>query len=894
MSPKNLTPEPYLVSGRWDIVGLSGVVGAHAALLHTGEVLFFTRPEQPSHRVINEKINGLPGDRQRGSNERDVTVSTVIETFGPNAYTPAPVHAAYNPFCAGHTFLPDGRLFVAGGDKKDCDKHGYSSYAGVPLDTGNGLKRLQTFTPGGAGGGWNHVGNMSDGRWYPTCTLLPDGRVFIVSGSLDDMQNYNNQNPTCEYYPNKGAVTQYLHFLTEAWPYHSYPFVFSLPSGDLFVFVKDSAYFLSQQTNAFGKEYWHVEDGPKLPKREQSVFPFTDCPSKHYPNNATAVLLPLLPEKEYSAAVLLLGGAGANIYTHFSGVMVPDVNTHTHHVDAVRDAYYLNVDEPYGNSKWEPIASMNLPRVMPDAVLLPDGTVLVVNGAKKGFAGGDPATGPVLAEFATLEAELFNPDRNTWELMGKAHCPRLYHSTALLLPDATVLVAGSDHQANADRPVKVEGSNRNTTIAQGYEYSLEVFSPPYLFRGIPQPEISVSQQECKVLYGQKFRVTVSNFRTMKSEERGYFKAAFLRPGSVTHNNNMSQRHVGLRIFWDTPVNENELQLEAPPTPNIAPPGYYMLFVVYKGVPSKAVMVQLLPEPTLEAATSGLSSGALSTNSYSPKDMSLWLRSDRGIGFSDSDSAITSWSDLSGQNNHVYWRPNSKRNPNDPIPLDRRPRLLLNCVNGHPAVEFFLLDVAGTQWGGRLESAESFLPGSTKPYTMFLVTHPWPSGNLGPERRGTPGLISWGDSANSFFSLSLGPSQRSGSPPSVEGFDNHLAKEQGKLALVMSWGANQLTNDTKHLVSFPKTVLLEASFAGGMWQIKVNGKTVAGPQPVDKPSETGKGPLVIGVNPVAGQEHLSYGDFFSGYMTEVLVYDRTCDEEERLSIQSYLRSRYALW
>ena len=85
---------------------------------------------------------------------------------------------------------------------------------------------------------------------------------------------------------------------------------------------------------------------------------------------------------------------------------------------------------------------MSQPRVMPDSVLLPTGKVLVMNGSSTGKA--DAGANPVYA------VELYDPDGDTWTSMASMAVPRLYHSTALLLPDGRVMTAGSDSAWNPD------------------------------------------------------------------------------------------------------------------------------------------------------------------------------------------------------------------------------------------------------------------------------------------------------------------------------------------------------------------------------------------------------------------------------------------------------------
>jgi hypothetical protein len=211
------------------------------------------------------------------------------------------------------------------------------------------------------------------------------------------------------------------------------------------------------------------------------------------------------------------------------------------------------------NPGWQYVAPMAYPRVMPDGVLLPDGTVLVLNGSSTGRS--DKGVDPVLA------VELYDPAHDTWTELAPCAVPRLYHSTALLLPDGRVMTAGKDGQFQRD-PYKY------------YEHRLEIFSPPYLFKG-PRPVISGAP--ATGAYGATIQVA----SPAPADAAG---AALIRAGAVTHNFNMDQRFVGLEVLAR---GAGDLTLRMPPNGNVAPPGWYMLFLLSAaGVPSVARMIRL--------------------------------------------------------------------------------------------------------------------------------------------------------------------------------------------------------------------------------------------------------------------------------------------------------------
>ena len=208
-------------------------------------------------------------------------------------------------------------------------------------------------------------------------------------------------------------------------------------------------------------------------------------------------------------------------------------------------------------SQWRTTAPLSVPRFLNDSVLLPDGKVLVVNGASRGQADHN--------HDSIRTVELFDPATESWFAMADMNVDRLYHSTAVLLPDGRVLVGGS---------------TGHHFPAVNNEFRLEIFSPPYLFKGTPP---TIASAPDSITYDTTFEIETSDAASIES-------IALIRPGAVTHNNNMDQRHVRLAITART---ADRLTVAAPLDSTIAPPAYYMLFVVNgDGVPSEAVFVQV--------------------------------------------------------------------------------------------------------------------------------------------------------------------------------------------------------------------------------------------------------------------------------------------------------------
>jgi hypothetical protein len=210
------------------------------------------------------------------------------------------------------------------------------------------------------------------------------------------------------------------------------------------------------------------------------------------------------------------------------------------------------------------VASMAFARRHMLATLLADGQVLVTHGTSG--PGFNDLTRPV------FYPELWNPVTETWTTMAKESAPRMYHGTAVLLPDARVLSTGS-------------GEGDGVSFANS-ELSAQVFSPPYLFNpdGSLAARPTISSSPATVSYGGSISVESPEAATVA-------RGTLIRLGSPTHSFNMSQVIYPLSFS----AAGTTLTASAPPAPELAPPGPYMLFLLNdKGVPSKARIVTVGP------------------------------------------------------------------------------------------------------------------------------------------------------------------------------------------------------------------------------------------------------------------------------------------------------------
>ena len=216
-------------------------------------------------------------------------------------------------------------------------------------------------------------------------------------------------------------------------------------------------------------------------------------------------------------------------------------------------AEIINLNDPVPT--WRYTGTMANARRQANATLLPDGTVLVTGGTSG--AAFDDSTHPV------FPAELWNPATGTWSTMVSLSTYRGYHSVALLLPDGRVLSGGGECSI-------AQGCNRD---------SAEIFSPPYLFKG-PRP--TIASAPASISGGQTFFVGTPDAANIT-------KVTWIRLGAVTHTFNQEQRISFLSFSQTT----GGLNVTAPQSANLAPPGFYMLFLLNSSeVPSVASIIQV--------------------------------------------------------------------------------------------------------------------------------------------------------------------------------------------------------------------------------------------------------------------------------------------------------------
>lgn len=486
----------------------------HAALVRTGKVLFFGLPTGKNSWLWTPSGAGAG------------TVAATANKPGDSL------------FCAGHAFLSDGRLLVAGGGG---DGTGPRHNRAWIFDPTPGIESW-TRT---AGNGTPGNGDMNFYRWYPTLVMMGEepGRVLVVSGDdtsgndVQQMEMYMESSDRFELVWGPAGVgdTSANHSFPQI-----YPSMHLLPGGEVFYTptgwhsggcsgaadypaAKPSGFYEFLTTSAPVKATWH-----NIGTQDAAADATIDRVK------GMAVLL-VQPSYPFVQAMVVGGGKDPESTTTFQMI----------NLSTLTPAWGPPVTLPDG-----------LARVNPNVVALPDGTVFISGGRP---LGGTPANGGA--------CWIYNPVTMNWQECDAIANPRGYHSVALLLPDGRVAVAGNECPAD------------NT---------YEVFSPPYLFAadGSLAPRPVISSLPAQVHHGLDLVIQTPSPSTIA-------KVVLVRPMAVTHQTETEQRVVQLSFLQTGPT---QITANAPNgwhPHGLAPRGWYMVFLIdQQGVPSVGQFMHL--------------------------------------------------------------------------------------------------------------------------------------------------------------------------------------------------------------------------------------------------------------------------------------------------------------
>ncbi len=446
-------------------------------------------------------------------------------------------------FCCGHVHMADGKIMMAGGIKLS-ENPPPVDVPHYPTAGNRGINYTYIFDPNPAipGQEWKVAGEqslnpyaMADDRFYPTLTQLGvvpqgsiNGTIVVMSGWIEDNNppmswtlarepQYYDEVNGWSYFPHSGATQPFNgHF-------EYYPYAHLIPAGPnagkiFYSLPMKQAYLFNPFWNGIPNGgYWQAIGGIR----------------NDYRLNGTSTMLPLLPPYT-KAKVILIGGSTSD--TSYDSLAVNSVDI---------------IDIAESNPQWTHLNNFSFfARKNHLTIILPDDKLFAVGGnlgstePNQGF-GANPVYSAELIDTS-------DPQIGNWKsIMHPAHVyPREHHTTALLLPDARVWLAGSGGGVNADVVMHSE-----------------IYEPGYLFEGTrPVILTPISNISYNSAFNIETNLPISTIR-------------LIRLGAVTHSTDMSQLSVGLSFMAGPSNGTNPYTVTPPPNANVAPPGLYMLFVL---------------------------------------------------------------------------------------------------------------------------------------------------------------------------------------------------------------------------------------------------------------------------------------------------------------------------
>ncbi|KAF9477863.1 copper radical oxidase [Pholiota conissans] len=510
-----------------------------------------------------------------------------------------------NSFCASGMHLPNGSFATFGGN----DAVGTAGLVGAttqknPDGTGawdsfyqdfDGRLAIRVVNPcsasdnlaAGADCGWYDnptVLAMKRHRWYSAVEATGDGTIVILGGfvtggyvnrwvpDVDPVHENGGAENTYEFYPARDGDAQIVNFLVQNSGLNAYAHTFLMSSGLMLVQANLSTMLWDYNAN---------KETP-LPNMPNGVV-------RVYPASGAVAMLPMTPANNYTQTMIFCGGSDmpAAYYGSYGG---PAFDTWKY--PASKDCQRLT-PEPADGSAPAYIQDDDMldGRTMGQFILLPNGIAMVINGGKNGTAGyslGTPDTplgfmpfGPSLASGEVLTPAFYDPNApkgSRWSNagLGSSKIPRLYHSVAILMPDASVLVAGSNPNPDV-----------NLTTVYPTEYRAEIFYPPYFSASVRPAPIGMPN---KLSYGgNSFDITIPNssYTGDANDAADNTTVVVIRGGFTTHAMNMGQRFLQLNNTY-TVNNDGSFTLhvaQMPPNPNLFQPGPAFMYVNIHGIPS---------------------------------------------------------------------------------------------------------------------------------------------------------------------------------------------------------------------------------------------------------------------------------------------------------------------
>ena len=538
--------------GWWSAKFALKTTPVHISLLPNGKLLYWGRDKADDGWDVGGHTNTFPAD------------PLYLED---TAYTSTIANGATNLFCSGHSFLPDGRLFVTGGHVRPAAHPWFEGVGETAINIFDYRTNAWTLLPTA----------MPRGRWYPYNITMANGETVIMGGTWSNADSIPGPCPNSlcadtkdNIFPDVRTQAGGLRVLTDnstgLFPnIKQYPYISLTPNNKVFVASPSSRPAIDSGLSRMLDVYAQNSSGGN------GVFTNVDVPTHPHIEGSSVMYAP--------GRVLMLGGK-----TQAVGFPVTSL------------AETINVSDTVPN--WTVISPMALARHYPNATLLPDGKVLVTGGTScNGSNNLDCGPGGQYGG-AVQTPELWDPaNQSVWKAMNPTPngVPRVYHSVALLMPDARVLVGGGGlplaSGETGDNGIICAGDNQNSTHCTGAGHpDVEFFSPPYLYNsdGTDARRPAIVSAPDIISYNQHLTIEVGNVSPATIQN-----VVLIRLPSVTHTYNQDQRRVDLGPPAE--FDRTSIRVIAPANGVDCPPGPYMMFLISnngRNTPSVARIVRV--------------------------------------------------------------------------------------------------------------------------------------------------------------------------------------------------------------------------------------------------------------------------------------------------------------
>ncbi len=600
----NMPPQGWPTTPQATTNGAAQVLAVHAALLpiRKGKILYFGGSSWYEGNlwksIENEADPESDPQYQQAKSQIDHTRIYDCSTDDPNRILSNPGSPDADLFCCGHAFLADGRLLIAGGTQHFPD----STEGDLHHAHWSGTRETWIFNPNG-NPYWsrglllnrdpNQLGASEPrggGRWYPTLITLSNGNIIAMCGHpLIDQFTQNPQDFDDRHNNTKPEV---FNTTTNSWILINkalgasnchdyavfYPRLHVVPhTGEVFIVqplysntimpsgpqcTDPTGNMCSENPNDTHPPYTVDVKYKSLfydvnTQQVTRVFAGPQIIDGMYLNpmytsqQTTSVMLPLLHDENYHPRVLL-----CNTIQPLIADLAP---TNPNALQWLPTAQRQLIDPTTNRPPIRNFAS---------ATLLPTGDVVI--------SGGTTAYGYDSRFDGVKTVEIYHPPHqgqsDSWELSATADETRGYHSVALLMPDGRVWTAGSEQEWCIPYPCQFDPQQPNPSQHGSVSnVAIELFEPNYYSI---EDRISITQSPAYITYGMEFNV-------LFTPEKLVSRVVFIRCGSTTHSFDGDQRYVSVPFEQPFPLpgNEGRLIVFAPPNATIAPPGYYMLWLI---------------------------------------------------------------------------------------------------------------------------------------------------------------------------------------------------------------------------------------------------------------------------------------------------------------------------